>query len=324
MATDLRSLTNDLARGAWSLTALAIAAERGVLSSLAERPRTVDEIARDASIDVATAKALVDVLEANEVVSRQGDSVHDSGSLQPFRDPSAAKVLAADIRSTLGTTRDATYAAETTQRVEGWRAVDPVAVRAQGILSHAMTLSLAPMLRSNADMHARLSSPGARFLDVGAGASGLGIAYATMYPTLRVTGLEPSETACEESRRAIDAAGLGDRVEIRRAFGQDIAEDGAFAAAYVAQMFIPDEAVSTVWAATLRALEPGGWLTTGATGIDGAGLAPSVMRLRSAVWGGGVRTPASVVAALTAAGFTQIMPRPTPGMVPILARRPGA
>jgi hypothetical protein len=149
----------------------------------------------------------------------------------------------------------------------------------------------------------------------------LGIAYATLYPTLRVVGLEPSEIACAEARCAIDAAGLSDRVEIRCTFGQDLDEEAAFEAAYVAQMFIPDDAIDAVWRATARALVPGAWLTTGTIAIDGAEIGPSIARFRSAIWGGGVRRPPDVIAALERAGFTEIRALPGPGLVPILARR---
>jgi precorrin-6B methylase 2 len=194
-------------------------------------------------------------------------------------------------------------------------------VRAQGIVSRAATFSLAPMLQSIPDLHARLSAPGARFLDVGAGAAGLGIAYATLYPTLQVVGLEPSEVACAEARRAIDDAGLADRIEIRHAFGQELDESATFTAAYVAQMFIPDDAVDGVWRATARALAPGGWLTTATIAIDGADLAASLARFRSAIWGGGVRRAPAVLEALERAGFTELRAIQGPGMVPILARR---
>jgi hypothetical protein len=319
----LRTITSDLTRHAWSLAALAIAAERGALSAIAARPCTVDELARVASLAPPTARALADVLAALGAVTIDGEHVRDAGPLAPYREPAAAALLAADLRSTLGTTRDAAYAAATPEPIEGWRAVDPVAVRAQGLVSRAMTMSLANLLRATPDLHARLSAPGARLLDVGAGAAGLGIGYATLYPALRVVGLEPSEIACAEARRAIDAAGLADRVEVRRAFGQDLDEEAAYAAAYVAQMFIPDDAVDAVWRATHRALQPGGWLMTGTVAVEGAALAPSLARLRSAIWGGGVRLAPAVSAALDRAGFVDIRALPGAGVVPILARRGG-
>lgn len=317
--TDLRSLTAELNRSAWSISALAIAAERGVLSAIAERPISCEQIAQIASMAVPTARALADVLAALGVVAIGADgNVRDVGPLAAYREVAAAKVLAADLRSTLGTVRDAAYAEGA---VEGWRAIDPVAVRAQGIVSHAMTLSLASMLRSIPDLHARLSAPGARFLDVGAGAAGLGIAYATLYPSLHVVGIEPSEIACTEGHAAIKLAGLSDRVELRCTYGQDLQDEAVFAAAYVAQMFVPDVAIEDVWRATARALQPGAWLTTGTIAVDGAEIVPSIARFRSAVWGGGVRRATEVIAALERAGFTDVRALPGQAMIPILARR---
>jgi precorrin-6B methylase 2 len=173
-------------------------------------------------------------------------------------------------------------------------------------------------------VHAQLSAVGARFLDVGAGAAGLGIAYARMYPNLHVVGLEPSEMACAEARREVDAAGFADRVEIRNVFGQDLHEESVYAAAYVAQMFIPDAALAAVLRATCRALVPGGWLTTAAIAVEGADLNAATSRFRNAIWGGSVRHAPEVIAALEAAGFAPVMAAPSPpgAMVPVIARRP--
>lgn len=320
MAEDLKAIVPEMMRRTWSLAAIGVAAERGVLSALAERPRTVDELAGLGKLAPATTRALVEVLAALGLVEIDGDQVRGLAALPDAR---AAAVLAADIRSTLGTTRDAAYRAAEDGAIEGWRAIDPVAVRAQGLVSHAVTLGLAQLLRATGDLHARLSAEGARFLDVGAGAGGVVIAFATMYPTLRLVGLEPSALACAEALRVVEAAGVASRAEIRNVFGQDLDEEAVYAAAYVAQMFIPDDAVDAVWRATARALVPGGWLLTGTIAIDGAELAPSLARLRSAVWGGGVRRAPEVMAALERAGFVEV--RTLPGPMPaILARRLGA
>jgi hypothetical protein len=144
-----------------------------------------------------------------------------------------------------------------------------------------------------------------------------------MYPNLHVVGLEPSEVACAEARRAIDAAGFGGRIEIRNVFGQDLHEESVYAAAYVAQMFIPDAALEAVLRATCRALVPGGWMTTAAIAVEGDNLNAAISRFRNAIWGGGVRGAPQVIAALEAAGFVEITAAPSPpgAMVPLLARR---
>jgi precorrin-6B methylase 2 len=323
MPTDLRALVSELNRGTWALGAISLAAERGVLSAIAERPCTLQELATVATLAPATASALADVLAALGLVVVEEGVVRDAGALASMRDPGASKVLAADLRSTLGTVRDAAYAAEAKVAIEGWRAVDLVAVRAQATVSQAITLGLRPILESM-PVHASLSAVGARFLDVGAGAAGMGIAYARMYPNLHIVGLEPSETACAEARRAVDEAGFSDRVEIRNVFGQDLHEESVYTAAYVAQMFIPDAALAAVLQATCRALVPGGWLTTGAIAVEGNDLNAATARFRNAIWGGGVRRAPEVVAALEAAGFAPVMAAPAaPGaMVPVIARRP--
>lgn len=325
-AEQVSELITDLSRRAWALAALTIASERGMLRALAEGPRDVASLASVTSLAPKTVAAAADVLVAIGLAHRDGDRIRlDPGLVERCSRPEGHELLNAELRSTVSSILGATRAArDPASVVEGWRADDVDLVRAQGRLSRAVTRQMGMFFTGQPDLHARLSTPGARFLDVGAGAAGLCIAFAELYPTLHVVGIEPSATAVEAARAAIRAEGLDDRIEIRTGLGQSLDERAQYAAAYVAQMFIPDDAIDAVLSATYEALEPGGLVFTGAMSHEGVDLVCSVSRFRNAIWGGSVRTSANVVELLARAGFPDAMAMPVPpgALSPVMAHRP--
>ncbi len=115
---------------------------------------------------------------------------------------------------------------------------------------------LADALASVPDLHDRLSSPGARVLDVGCGAGWSTISLARAYPGATLTGIDidaPSVTMARDNARA---AGVEDRVTFTHADAGGLAVemyDAAFAFECVHDMPRPVE----VLAAVRRTLAPG-------------------------------------------------------------------
>lgn len=83
------------------------------------------------------------------------------------------------------------------------------------------------------ELHAILSRPGARIADVGCGHGWSTLALARAYPSARVVGIDVDEPSITAARENAEAAGLADRVEFRLAGGEELAEPGAFDAAFV-------------------------------------------------------------------------------------------
>jgi len=320
-----RKLVDEMCRNAWALSALTVAANRGLLVRLEEGPATIDELATAGRIDHSVAHGIADVLVALGLASKIEDRVAIDEGLRAWlgaSGPSCGDDLLATLGSLLAPARSS---AEPEARVGGWTADDRLLVRAQGRVSHAGSQRIRPMLDRIPGLTERLSRGGASLLDVGAGAAGLSVAFATMFPELRVVGIEPSPTALAEARSVVAAARMGNRIALRQQLGEDLDDDGLHSAAWVAQMFVPDEVIEKLWKATLRALELGGFLITGAVAQEGDDFFAAVSRWRNAAWGGGVRTAATVVAQLEAAGFVDIAIIEVPpgtGMTPIVARRP--
>jgi precorrin-6B methylase 2 len=322
----VRRIVQALCDHAWSLGAVAIAAERGVLGAIAEQPVELAELARIAGLEPSTLRACVDVLCGLGLARVEGGTVHGGEPLRELGGEAGARVLAADARATLGVIFSAARDSATPEAaVEGWRADDPVIVRAQALVSEATSDRMSALFSELPELALRLQASGAQMLDVGAGAGGLCVAFARAFPRLRVVGIERSPVACGEARAAVVRAGVGDRVEIREGLAEDLHDHERYACAYVAQMFISDETLPDALRATLRALEPRGTLVTGAIASLGDTLLAAISRLRSSVWGGGVRTASDLVTALEHAGFIEARSLSLLGggaFLPIIARRP--
>ena len=274
---------------AWTLTAVSIALERPESDGAVER----------AAREVVRAAGLGDLL---------------SGP--------GADVRRADLRSTLGTLARITHAAQGSDPITGWSAEDSTQVIAQGIVSEAATQRMIGFFNAFPDLVARLEAGGS-VLDIGAGAGGVGCAFAARFPKVRVVGIEISPTAAAIGRKRIADAGYADRLEIRTQGAESITDEGIYDFAWFAQMFIPDAVLDQALAATARALAPGGYLITAASCVPGDTMPATISRMRSAVWSGGsTRFADDLIARLAAAGLSGARAMPSPGtMVPIIARK---
>lgn len=320
-----RKLVDEMCRNAWALSALTVGANRGVFARLHDGPATIDELAIVGRMDLATTHAVVDVVVALGLASQIDGRVALDDGVRPLLED-GGRSMGDDLLTTLGALFSSAHAsAEPEAHIGGWPAQDRALVGAQGRLSAAGIRRIGPLLEAMPAVKERLSRPGASLLDIGAGAAGLCVALAQMFPELRVVGIEPSAIALAEARAVVAASRLGSRIALRQQLGQHLDDDGLHTAAWVAQMFVPDDAIEAVWRATLRALELGGVLLTGAVAQDGDDFFAAISRWRNVTWGGGVRTAATVRAQLEAAGFVDvaIVPVPPGGvMTPIVARRP--
>jgi hypothetical protein len=325
-----RKLFDELSRHAWALSALGIASQRGLFGRLLDAPATAAELADAGGLDLGTTTAIVDVVVALGLASKVGDHVAIDDGLRAYLGEVGPAMVGHDAISTFGAaSTPLRAAAQTGAQVQsvigGWPAGDRLVARAQGRISEATSRRMAALFDNVPGLRERLERPGASMLDVGAGAGGLSVALARMFPDVRVIGIEPSADALAEARTVIAAAGLGSRIALRQQLGEHMDDDGLHTFAWVAQMFVPDDVIDAVWRATLRALEFGGVLLTAAVAREGEDFFSAITRWRNTAWGGGARTADVVAAQLTAAGFVDVSTYPTAdggALIPIVARKP--
>jgi SAM-dependent methyltransferase len=141
-----------------------------------------------------------------------------------------------------------------------WEELGADAREAQADANRPWFLSALPdALRSAPELHARLSRPGARILDVGCGAGWSTIALARAYPDAEVVGIDVDAPSIEMAWRNAAGHRTGGRPQFRVAdvaalSGEDGSYDAAFAFECIHDLSQPVE----VLAAVRRAVHPGG------------------------------------------------------------------
>jgi SAM-dependent methyltransferase len=208
----------------------------------------------------------------------------------------------------------------------GWAPLEPALLQAAGDASAGLAghiqRSIAPALDG---LMARLASPGASFLDVGAGAGVLSTQMALTWPLLHVVGVEPWPPAVARARANLREAGLDARVEIIEQSAEQLVDAARFDLAWVPSLFIPDGVLDLVLARVARALRPGGWALVASLEPHADRLVSSVARLRTSVWGGSSAPPEEMRDRLSACGFVEVLAlssAPTSVVVLLAARAP--
>src|SRR5262249_39606649 len=123
----------------------------------------------------------------------------------------------------------------------GWRHTSRALLQAQGdgsaFFPLAFKTTLVPALD---DLAARLDRPGARFLDVGVGVASFSIAMCRLWPHLQCVGLDRFDVPLGLARENVERAGLGDRIELRRAGVEDLGDEESFELAWLPSVFIAE------------------------------------------------------------------------------------
>src|SRR5262249_4741465 len=134
----VQTKVSELSRSVWLAGALELAFDSGVLAHLATG-HTADELAAHAAMPTVILRALLDVLVATGFVTVDGDRFVAASGVAALTATGAARVVAAQLHSSIGQMHALARATEAAQLAAGW-AQDADVVRAQGVLSEAATL----------------------------------------------------------------------------------------------------------------------------------------------------------------------------------------
>jgi precorrin-6B methylase 2 len=189
----------------------------------------------------------------------------------------------------------------------GWAPPSPELIQAAGDASAGLPRTIERVVAPRLDgLAARLDAFGGRFLDVGAGAAALSIEMARQWPRLAIVGIEPWAPALELAHANVSAAGLAERIELRATCGERLTDDASYDLAWIPSLFIPAPVLPTVFERVARSLRPGGWLLLPVLRAEPGSLTSSVVRLRSALWGGSAPTLAEASVRLSTLGLTDM------------------
>jgi hypothetical protein len=190
----------------------------------------------------------------------------------------------------------------------GWDHEEPSILLAQG---HTSAL-IAGVLRGfvvpslGGDLARRLEGSEAAFLDVGVGVAALSVALCRSWPSLRVVGVDPWEPALAVAREYVAAAGLEERIELRRLAAETLEDAHAYDLAWVPTFFIPSAVLERVIERVHAALRRGGWAMLGLYARPGDPLRDALADLRTVRHGGSLLTPAQAAALLERVGFSDV------------------
>jgi SAM-dependent methyltransferase len=283
---------------------LGIAAE--ALAALGARLRAdVEEIELDR--DVAAG--------LDEVVDRLGVDVAAMTAEERRRIAMSARALLLQATDLLGDPG----------RPPGWAFDDPAILLSTGALSASIAGVIAEMAPGLDGLQDALERDGAMFLDVGAGVAALSIALCETWPGLRVVGLEPWRPALALAEAQVGSSDVGERIELRAARVEDLRDDAAFDAAWLAGPFVPPPVLPVALARLRLALKPGAWLLLGRFGAPPDPLASAVTRLRVLRSGGSVADAEALGALMRQAGFEDVDEVQLRWQAPtfVVGRRPG-
>ncbi|WP_193612076.1 methyltransferase [Nocardioides lijunqiniae] len=246
------------------------------------------------TLDVADARLLV----AADVLHEHADGRLEPVELHPwYDDPSVlASGLTAELRRALrhGTGDD---------RPSG---DDPDEIVAMGAASQSAAAILAdavlPMLTQTRE---RFDDGTACFLDVGVGTGAISEALCRRFPGTRAVGLDVSPEALTMARDRVAAAGLADRVDLRRVSVVDLDDVDRYDLAWMPQVFLAPDDLERGLDRVLASLRPGGWLVMPVAAPD-PGCTPleaAAVEHDAALRGGGAMSVESALSLLTDAGY---------------------
>ncbi len=192
-------------------------------------------------------------------------------------------------------------------RTRGWNYTEPEILQSIGETArmHAQTVTreIVPICEGLAG---RLGAPGGSLLDVGVGVAGTAIAFAQMWPAVRIVGIDVWPPSLRLARENVDRAGLADRIELREQGVQALEDQAAFDYVYFANTFIPEPIARVGLRRALGALRPGGWISVGANNDAAPAPAAALFRLRETQWGGPVWSAAEAENVLRETGFVEV------------------
>jgi SAM-dependent methyltransferase len=316
----------ELGASVWAFSALAGALEGGLLDELAT-PQTPAQISDRTGASAALIEAVLEVLTALDLVHVANDAFVCTPGMAAYTIGQRKQIVCADLRATQ------LMAAELAERLRagdaaahGWCYTDPALLQAWGLRSIEPVPIWADRLFPGLEgLPEALEAPTASFLDVGTGVGRLAIAMCHQFPTLRVVGLDPFETALQLARSNVAKAGLADRIDLRSEPVQDLSDENCYDLAWVPVMFMPAEVAARGLHRVRAALRPGGWAILGSAAAQGEGLQPAVLRLVGVLFGSGRLLPEHAAEMLRAAQYESIRVLPAAPGVPIrmiIARRP--
>jgi len=201
----------------------------------------------------------------------------------------------------------------TTTQKSGWTHTEQTILKNAGEVSmffpHILKQRIVPRLAGLAE---RLDSHDAAFLDIGVGVAAMSIEMARLWPSLRIVGIDIWNPSLTLARENVKTAGFEKRIELREQKAEDLTAENVFDLIWIPTLFIPMSSISQIANRVHKALRSHGWVLFGMAKSGTDPLVSSVVRLRTAQWGGCIMSSEQAESLLTQAGFVDVQTMPSP------------
>ncbi len=226
-------------------------------------------------------QAAAGILVVDDVTAEASDRRYalPPGHVEPLLDPDSPYSIAPFCKSFVavsGAIPDLVAAFRSGGSVP-WSAFGRDMVEAQGDFNRPWLVGSlgTEYLPSIADLHERLSSPGARVADVACGVGWAAIALVRAYPDLTVDGFDLDAVSIEIARQNAEAAGVADRVHFEVRDAADPALEGRYDLAIVVESIHDMSQPVAAMRGIRQMLKPGGTLIVADERTEDAFMAPA-------------------------------------------------
>jgi predicted O-methyltransferase YrrM len=205
-----------------------------------------------------------------------------------------------------------------------WDEQDDEALLAQGTASAAAGRAVPQFVLPQLAGAETLRDRPARMLDVGVGAAAMAVALCRELPQLSIVGLDVLERPLELARHNVVAAGMQERIELRKLSVADLDDADAFDLAWVPAPFVPRAPLEQGLTRIATALRPGGWVLLGHGRFGADPIDDAVTRFKTVVYGGTPLDDDEAQTLLRTTGFVEVFSLASPPGAPALTagRRP--
>lgn len=293
----LQSLTESL----WIFSALTVLIETGAFTVLCQKTtfNTLKEITK---LPESVLKQVVNLLTEAGFLITENENISLATGMEELVKIGGFERITAQVQTTFGLTNDFVKSSRERKLKAGWHHTDEVILQAQGTYSEYIVTDCLPQ---DTKLHNFLNKSNALFLDVGAGVGKISLQLCQTYNNIKVVALEPAEVPFSLATKNIAASEYQDRIELRKTYLQDLADENLYDVVWFPHVFFADSIFNSCLMKIRHALKPNGILFTGAISLEKKCQSTSVRQLINSLYGG-LRATNELSNALAEAGFKDI------------------
>lgn len=306
-----------------------VAEESGMIELLREGS-SVDDVAAAASLEVQTARSVLDALIAGEVVRHDGNEyiltddwnvATSAGAFTPFSAAIRGRRVASNLlRSLGGPSANDYWTASSADRIALAASMSPDPIEGGAIDMFASQLA-------NGHPFELAVSKANRILELGCGLAGSALSHLVAHPRLHTVGVELSDDLATEAERRAEILGVADRFTVVRCDAADFSDPESFDVGFWSQFFFADHSRAAALRTLHRQVRSGGTVVAPVRWYDedrGGGptstsaKSHALFRVMSQTWGVPDRNPSQVADEFESAGFSVthvLTPTPTNALV---------